>query len=177
MEDLPSPLLPQLLHRHVRVLCVSLLINYCIQSIELTHITSIVWFPNYLFQALSFFNWTVWIAPHNVTLAAVTGLTGVSGLGLNPVPTFDYNQLYIDPWISPFFTTVNIFAGACVAFPIILALWFNNVWNTGYLPINSNAVWNNQGKRYNVSLIVNDDGLFDQQAYENVSPCRFIIAS
>jgi len=135
------------------------------------------WFPNYLFQALSFFNWTVWIAPHNVTLAAVTGLTGVSGLGLNPVPTFDYNQLYIDPWISPFFTVVNIFAGACVAFPIILALWYNNVWNTGYIPINSNAVWNNEGKRYNVSRVVDKDGLFDQTAYENYSPAYLSAAN
>ena len=84
-------------------------------------------FPGYIFQALSFFNWIVWcvssltpsayvadgvlarIAPHvrlrrilippsdpyvqNVHVSAITGSTGSgSGLGLNPLPTFDINQ-------------------------------------------------------------------------------------
>lgn len=43
------------------------------------------WFPNYLFQALSYFNWITWIAPQNINLAAVTGSLG--GLGVNPLPT------------------------------------------------------------------------------------------
>ena len=61
------------------------------------------WFPNYIIQAMSYFNWTTWIAPNNVRLAAVSG--SVTGLGLNPLPTFDWNQLVAitDPLISPFF--------------------------------------------------------------------------
>jgi hypothetical protein len=30
-------------------------------------------FISYIFQALSFFNWTTWAAPNNVLLAAATG--------------------------------------------------------------------------------------------------------
>jgi hypothetical protein len=49
------------------------------------------WFPGYIVQAMSYFNWMTWIAPDNVNLAAVTGSVG--GLGLNPFPTWDWNQL------------------------------------------------------------------------------------
>lgn len=45
------------------------------------------WFPGYLFQALSYFNWMTWINPTNVVLAVVTG--SVCGLGINPLNSFD----------------------------------------------------------------------------------------
>lgn len=47
---------------------------------------------------LSGFNWMTWIAPSNVNLAAITG--SYSGLGLNPIPTFDWNWMYTDPIIN-----------------------------------------------------------------------------
>ncbi|KAJ7702912.1 OPT oligopeptide transporter protein-domain-containing protein, partial [Mycena olivaceomarginata] len=61
------------------------------------------WFPAHIFQALSYFNWMTWIAPDNISLAAITG--SVSGLGLNPIPTFDWNFLVyaVNPLISPFY--------------------------------------------------------------------------
>lgn len=49
------------------------------------------WFPGYIFQALSTFSWMTWIAPDNANLTTVTGFW--SGMGLNPWPTFDYNNL------------------------------------------------------------------------------------
>ena len=63
------------------------------------------WFPNYILQAMSYFNWITWIAPENVKLAAVAG--SVTGLGLNPLPTFDWNQFNIltSPLINPFFVS------------------------------------------------------------------------
>jgi len=63
------------------------------------------WFPNYILQAMSYFNWITWIAPENVKLAAVAG--SVTGLGLNPFPTLDWNQLVAvaDPLINPFFVS------------------------------------------------------------------------
>jgi hypothetical protein len=63
------------------------------------------WFPGYIIQAMSYFNWITWIAPDNVILAAVTGSVG--GLGLNPFPTWDWNQLsvYQDPLIVPFYSS------------------------------------------------------------------------
>ncbi|KAK0433103.1 OPT-domain-containing protein [Armillaria borealis] len=128
------------------------------------------WFPNFIFQALSYFNWITWIAPKNALLGAVTG--GITGLGLNPISTFDYNVLTVggDPLINPFFTMANYFAGALVTMPIIVALWVNNVWYTGYLPINSNGVFDNTGGRYDVSMAVNAEALFDAEAYRAYSP-------
>lgn len=37
-----------------------------------------------------------------VNLAAITGNFG---LGLNPLPTLDWNQMLVDPLISPFFVS------------------------------------------------------------------------
>ncbi|KAK0482776.1 OPT-domain-containing protein [Armillaria novae-zelandiae] len=129
-----------------------------------------VYFCNFIFQALSYFNWITWIAPKNALLSAVTG--GLTGLGLNPISTFDYNVLIVggDPLINPFFTMANYVAGALVTMPIIIALWVNNVWYTGYLPINSNGVFDNTGERYNVSMAVNAEALFDAEAYRAYSP-------
>ena len=63
------------------------------------------WFPDYILQAMSYFNWITWINPGNAKLAAIAG--SVTGLGLNPLPTFDWNQLVViaDPLISPFFVS------------------------------------------------------------------------
>jgi len=76
------------------------------------------WFPNYIIQAMSYFNWITWIAPENVKLAAIAG--SVSGLGLNPLPTFDWNQFVVvaDPLISPFFV------GAILHLITHMLIWF-----------------------------------------------------
>ncbi|KIY50159.1 OPT-domain-containing protein [Fistulina hepatica ATCC 64428] len=128
------------------------------------------WLPDYLFTALSYFNWITWIAPDNVNLAAITG--GIGGLGFNPISTFDYNQMVVmtDPIISPFYSTMNTFLGALITFPIIVAVWYSNTFYTGYLPINSNAVFDNTGVSYNVSKIVNADTKFDEAGYKAYSP-------
>ena len=64
------------------------------------------WFPGYILQAMSYFNWITWIAPKNVKLAAITG--SVTGLGFNPLPTVDWNQLVVaDPLVSPFFVSAD----------------------------------------------------------------------
>ncbi|KAJ6565020.1 OPT-domain-containing protein [Mycena vulgaris] len=109
-------------------------------------------------------------APNNVHLAAITG--SVSGLGFNPIPTFDWNQItpFVDPMIHPFFSTFNTFLGAMITFPIIVAMWYTNTWNTGYLPINANRVFDNTGNFYNVSNALGSTTLFDQALYENYSP-------
>ena len=61
------------------------------------------WFPGYIVQAMSYFNWITWLSPKNAKLAAITG--SVNGLGFNPVPTLDWNQLtvFANPLINPFF--------------------------------------------------------------------------
>jgi hypothetical protein len=129
------------------------------------------WFPNYIIQAMSYFNWMTWIAQDNVNLAAVTGSVG--GLGLNPFPTWDWNQLtvFLQPLVDPFYSVLNCFLGALITAPIILAIWYTNTWNTAYIPINDNHVWDNTGSHYEVLKVVdNDTALFNEEGYKAYSP-------
>ena len=117
-----------------------------------------------------FFGRISWIAPDNVNLAAITGTQ--SGLGLNPLPTFDWNVITTSqqPLISPFLVTVNIFMGMAVTFPIIVAIWYTNTWYTGYMPINTNQPYDRFGHRYKVTKVLDENGFYDQAAYEAYSP-------
>jgi len=129
------------------------------------------WFPNYIFTALSMFSWMTWIAPNNVNLAAVAGFS--NGLGLNPWPTWDWNTLLFDntdPLMVPFFATFNKFIGMFCSMFVILGLWYTNAYYTGYLPINSNHVYDNTGNLYNVSRAIDERGIFDAEKYGAYSP-------
>ncbi|KAF5024438.1 hypothetical protein F66182_3524 [Fusarium sp. NRRL 66182] len=108
------------------------------------------WFPEFLVSALSLFNWLAWISPNNFNLAAITGVS--KGLGVNPLPTFDWNvaTYYVDPLLVPFHVTFNMFLGAVLGGITIAAMYWSNTYNTGYLPINTNTMFDNTGAKYNV---------------------------
>lgn len=124
--------------------------------------------PGVFFQALSFFNWTTWFAPNNVKLAIITGT--VSGLGLNPIPTLDWNFMMRDPIVAPLWATINLFIGALIALVAICVIYFKNILFTAYLPINGNQVFDRTGRPYNVSRVLDEVGAFDRAKYEAYSP-------
>lgn len=129
------------------------------------------WFPNYIFTALSKFNWLSWISPNHRDLNTITGVN--NGLGVNPFPTWDWNVLLwdsADPLMVPFFSTINRFLGVFVSLWVVIAFWYSNVYNTGYLPINTNRVYDHFGKLYNITLATDERGHFDQAKYEEYSP-------
>lgn len=127
------------------------------------------WVPDYLFTALSSFNWLAWIAPDNFNLAVVTGFQ--SGLGINPVPSFDWNILNFNlPLNIPFFSYVNTYIGMVVAMFCIIGVWYSNYKWTGFLPINSNSLFTNTGERYHVTAVLNEDSLLDEEKYQKVGP-------
>ena len=134
------------------------------------------WVPNYLFGALSTFNWMTWIAPTNFKLAAITG--SVSGLGLNPIPTFDWNIIsYNNPLEIPFYSTIMQYFGSLIAFLCIIGIYFtNNLW-TGYLPINSASLFTNEGEIYSVRSIIDSKSLFQQDKYEEIGPPYYSAAN
>ncbi|CAK7896540.1 oligopeptide transporter 2 [[Candida] anglica] len=134
------------------------------------------WLPDYLFQALSTFNWMTWIAPDNFNLAMITG--SVTGLGVNPIPSFDWNVLSFNaPLIVPFYTQVNQFIGMVIAFFVILGVWMsNNKWS-GYIPVNSNSIFNNLGGRYSVGKVLNENGLLDEAKYAKYGPPYYSAAN
>ncbi|GEQ68734.1 hypothetical protein JCM33374_g2402 [Metschnikowia sp. JCM 33374] len=134
------------------------------------------WFPNYIFSALSTFNWITWIAPMNTNLAAITG--SVSGLGLNPITTFDWNIIsYNGPLYLPFYSQLNQYIGTFIALFCIVGVWYSNYKWTGYLPINSNSVFTNTGDSYSVTNILNENNLMDKAKYDAYGPPFFTAAN
>ncbi|KAF4442292.1 OPT family small oligopeptide transporter [Fusarium acutatum] len=129
---------------------------------------SMIW-PKAL-ATLYLFNWPTWISPDNVTLALIAGST--CGLGLNPLPTLDWIvATYLgDPIVTPFFTLMNFASGMAIwGFIVAPLVYFNNVWNTGYLPINNNYIYDNHGLRYNLSRVLLPDLTLNQTAYHEYS--------
>ncbi|CUM68539.1 uncharacterized protein PRCAT00006265001 [Priceomyces carsonii] len=134
------------------------------------------WIPSYFFNALSNFNWPTWFDPKLVHLTNVSGSN--EGLGFNPWPSFDWNIIGSAGCLTiPFYTYANQYFGSLLAFFVILAVYYtNNKW-TGYFPINSNQLYNNEGKVYNVRDILNDSHGFDKAKYEHVGPPYFSAAN
>ncbi|GIC86125.1 uncharacterized protein Aud_002488 [Aspergillus udagawae] len=127
------------------------------------------WFPGYLFEKLSIFNWLSWISPSNVNLVAITGIQ--TGLGLNPLPTFDWNMVTtaLDPLVVPLVATLNVFAGVVISGVVIAIFWFRNTYWASYLPINTNRLFNRWGTAYNVSEILDSHAVLVQAKYQQYS--------
>ncbi|KAH8648569.1 OPT oligopeptide transporter protein-domain-containing protein [Xylariales sp. PMI_506] len=128
------------------------------------------WLPGYLFTALSTFNWMTWIAPENVTLAILTGSS--LGLGLfNPITTFDWNVATSSyaALAQPFFATCTMYFGSILGGLIILGIYYTNMYNTAYLPINSSSAFTNNGTTYDVQAVVVDNKL-NETLYQQYSP-------
>ncbi|KAL8283781.1 hypothetical protein RQP46_005213 [Phenoliferia psychrophenolica] len=126
--------------------------------------------PDCIMGFLTYFNWMTWISPQNVKLAIFTG--SISGLGINPITTFDWSYLSAlnNPLVTPLFSTLNLYAGAVIIGLIMIpAIYFTNTWNTGYLPINSNHLFDNTGGRFNVSKVLNPDFTLNVQKFEGYS--------
>jgi hypothetical protein len=82
--------------------------------------------PGYLFgDSLSNFNWITWIKPDSKLLVLITG--GINGLGLNPLPTLDWNRLEGD--VLPSFYVSLILAPRHTIFHVGEFLYGNgNSW-------------------------------------------------
>lgn len=124
------------------------------------------WIPNYIFQPFALFNWPTWISPSNVKLALIMGST--CGLGLNPLPTLDWNvsTYFGDPIVTPLFTLVNYASGmAIIGFFIAPIVYFKNVWHSGYLPINTNKVYDDTANLYDIRRILNANMTLNEDKY------------
>ncbi|KAG7665263.1 OPT6 [[Candida] subhashii] len=134
------------------------------------------WIPAYLFTAFSQFNWPTWFNPSSIHLVNVTG--SFMGLGLNPIPSFDWNILSAGGCLTiPFYTYVNRYIGTFLGFIVILVVYYTNHQWTSFLPINSNRLFNNKGKVYDVHDILDDKNLFDHDKYNEVGPPYFSAAN
>lgn len=134
------------------------------------------WIPSYLMQATSFFNWLTWISPKNLNLAVITGSVG--GLGINPVPTFDWTVINFNgPLVIPFYSQLNQYIGSLIAGVILIpAVFYSNYKWTSYFPVNSNQIFTNTGEQYNVSKILTG-GLLDKSKYQEYGPPFYTAAN
>ncbi|KAF7290406.1 OPT oligopeptide transporter [Mycena chlorophos] len=126
--------------------------------------------PGYLFTGLSFFSWVCWIVPNNVVVNQLFGVNYGLAMGL---VTFDWAQIaYIgSPLATPWWAEANIAVGFVFFFWILTpALYFNNVWFSKYMPISSSGSFDNTGADYNVTMILNDENVFDEEKYRHYSP-------
>ncbi|KAH9979460.1 OPT oligopeptide transporter protein-domain-containing protein [Lactifluus volemus] len=138
-------------------------------------------FPSYLFTALSYFSWVCWIAPNNVKINQLFGVT--HGLGMSVV-TFDWGQVTGfngSPLLNPWWSAANIGFSVMFFYWFLLPiLYYSNVWYSAYLPMMSSQVFDNTGSTYNLSQIINADGSFNLEAYQAYSPVflplSFVIA-
>lgn len=134
------------------------------------------WIPNYIFQALSTFNWMTWIAPNNINLALITGS---QNMGINPFPTFDWNVIVYggDPLVLPWYTMINTYFGVWIGTFAIIGAYYRNLNNSAYLPMNQPGIYDNMGNRYNVSKILDSAGRFVESKYQAYSPPFWSAAS
>jgi OPT family small oligopeptide transporter len=133
---------------------------------------SAVWylFPGYIFQALSYFSWVCWIAPTNVPVNQMFGYQ--HGMGMSLI-TFDWAQIaYIgSPLATPWWAEANVAVGFVFFFWFLTPLlYYTNTWNSKYMPISSRKSYDNRGKTYNVTKILNPDSTFNEEAYKAYSP-------
>ncbi|KAK9475590.1 oligopeptide transporter 2, partial [Lipomyces japonicus] len=124
--------------------------------------------PDYLFTALSTFNWMTWIAPKNKNLAFITGST--IGFGFNPITTFDWSVINQNsPLVVPFFTVANRYAGQIVGGLTLIILYYTNYKFSAHMPPNVSSVYDRFGKSYNLSRVL-DNGVLNTEKYQAYSP-------
>ncbi|KAL1985003.1 hypothetical protein VTN96DRAFT_8456 [Rasamsonia emersonii] len=132
-----------------------------------------VWYflPGFLFTGLSTFSFICWIVPNNVVVNQLFGQ--VSGLGMSML-TCDWSQIVYanqSPLLTPFWAGLNVMGGFALFFWLICPLiYYTNTWYSAYLPLINSNTFDNTGKVYNTSRIMNADGTVNVEAYREYSP-------
>ncbi|KAB8226150.1 OPT oligopeptide transporter protein-domain-containing protein [Aspergillus novoparasiticus] len=132
-----------------------------------------IWYfaPGYLFTGLSTFNFICWIVPTNVVVNQLFGQT--TGLGMS-ILTFDWAQVVYanqSPLLVPFWAGLNVIGSFALFFWLICPiLYYTNTWYSAYLPMLNSNTFDNTGKSYNTSRVMNHDGTVNVEAYREYSP-------
>ncbi|GAA5871140.1 hypothetical protein JCM3774_006803 [Rhodotorula dairenensis] len=129
------------------------------------------WLPGFLFVALSAFSWVCWIAPNNVVVNQLFGVSSGLGMGLF---SFDWAQIaYItSPLVVPWWAQLNIAGGFFVAFWIIApAMYYTNTFDAAYLPMSTSSVFDRFGQPYDAVRVLDTTRLeLNVTAYNEYSP-------
>ena len=60
----------------------------------------------------------------------------ISGMGFNPIATFDWNVSGSGSLVTPFFSEFQAYLGRVWSGLVIIALWYTNYKWGAYMPIN-----------------------------------------
>ncbi|KAB8075152.1 OPT oligopeptide transporter protein-domain-containing protein [Aspergillus leporis] len=132
-----------------------------------------IWYfaPGYLFTGLSTFNFICWIVPTNVVVNQLFGQQ--TGLGMSML-TFDWAQVVYanqSPLLVPFWAGLNVIGSFALFFWLICPIiYYTNTWYSSYLPMLNSNTFDNTGKAYNTSRVMNHDGTVNVEAYRDYSP-------
>lgn len=133
-------------------------------------ICSFAWYivPGYLFATLSVISCVCWIFPNSVTAHQLG--SGRNGLGFGSF-SLDWTTIASflgNPLITPIFATINILVGYILLIYLLIPVsyWGLNVYNAKNFPIFTSILFTSQGRRYNVTAIVNDRFEIDMNAYQ-----------
>ena len=138
------------------------------------------------FYRTSSFSWLCWIAPNNIKVNQMFGVTHGLSMGLL---TFDWGQIVSTSHRFPshsgllptlaslscsstgssslFSTLVPISSRSSL---LSIRTQYTNVWYSAYLPFVSLDSFDNRGRIYNVSQIMNANASFNRHAYKAYSP-------
>ncbi|KAI1297752.1 hypothetical protein EDD11_006991 [Mortierella claussenii] len=129
------------------------------------------WFPGFIFPTISTIAWICWINPDNIVLSQITGSNGL-GVG---VISLDWAaaSTYVMPLVTPWFAQVNILIGfILVAWVMVPWAYYSNLWESKNYPIVTAVLYKDDGTAYNKSLVLDQQGLLDEAAYQAYGPLR-----
>lgn len=92
------------------------------------------------------------------------------GMGFMPFGTFDWGTLANSGGYTPMFVPINFIVGLTCGFLLITIFYFRNVLETGHLQPMSPSTWDNKGKPYKVTNIVDSFGRLVPEKYKQYSP-------
>ncbi|KAF9126276.1 hypothetical protein BGX30_015305 [Mortierella sp. GBA39] len=129
------------------------------------------WLPGLIFPTIGYISWMCWINPNNIILAQ---LTGSNGLGIGTI-ALDWSALsyYVGPLVTPWFAQVNILVGfVLVTYIMVPWAYYTNLWDSQSYPIITATLFRENGSEYNVTKVLDSNGVLDETLYTNYGPLR-----
>ncbi|KAF9153163.1 hypothetical protein BG015_003950 [Linnemannia schmuckeri] len=110
------------------------------------------WIPCLIFPTIGYLAWICWINPNNVVLSQLTSTSGL---------------------VTPWFAQVNILVGfILVAYIMVLWAYYSDLWGSKTFPIVTALLYRGNGSEYDKSLVLNAQGILDEQLYVDYDPLR-----
>ena len=133
--------------------------------------------PNYLFPSVTALSFVCWIWKDSVTAQQIG--SGLRGLGIGSF-ALDWSTVagfLGSPLATPGFAIINIMAGFFIVLYIVIPIaYWTNSYEAKRFPIYSSHVFNSDGGKYNVSVVLNDTTFqFNQDGYDGYSKINLSI--